>query len=104
MLDYKNYLIQRIYSLQKTLKSGDENEVLLVRRSDGTQFVLRVYSYEVPVYAALLGHNCIYLPAVYRFYAAEGLYFVEEEILLMVRNNYYSTKILHTMIETGRRL
>lgn len=38
MLDYKNYLIQRNYSLQKTLKSGDENEVLLVRRSDGTQF------------------------------------------------------------------
>lgn len=81
MLDYKNYLIQRNYSLQKTLKSGDENEVLLVRRSDGTQFVLRVYSYEVPVYAALLGHNCIYLPAVYRFYAAEGLYFVEEEYI-----------------------
>lgn len=35
----------------------------------------------MPVYAALSGHNCIYLPAVYRFYAAEGLYFVEEEYI-----------------------
>lgn len=56
-------------------------QVLQVRRADGSEAVLRVYDEPVEVYRQLTGHDCPGLPQIFEIGEAEGLFFAVEEYI-----------------------
>ena len=81
MLQFEHIFQTTKSRMIKQLSRKTDSAVLLVERENGAQFVLRIYSQEIPAYRALVGHCCKNLPYIYRACMQDGLFLVEEEFI-----------------------
>lgn len=80
-MEYNKYIHSRDGSLVKELSIKDDSVVLLCKRTDGSLYVLRIYTREISAYKAIAGHDCKSLPKVYCYENRDDLFFIEEEYI-----------------------
>ncbi len=81
MIDFEQHIKKRKSKLVKVLSKKEDSATLLMRRLDGTPFVLRIYNREIIAYQSLVNNNCVNLPHVYCCESRDNLFFVEEEYI-----------------------